>query len=1163
MKVINKFNIIAIFFVLLFGYAEFQNTNAQGIITTVIGNGTGGLSGDGGAATDASINSPAGVHVDSSGSIFIVDNGNNRIRKVDSSGNITTVAGNGTAAFSGDGGAATNASLNSPFGVYIDGVGNLFIADKLNHRIRKIDTSGIITTVAGNGDFPGTLVFGGLATESGIPFPQAVFVDDIGNMFIALQDDGLVKVDSTGIMTAVASKEDGSIDADVDGKLATGVKLGTISDVIVDSSGNIFIVDSTPGFGRVFKIDTSGIIVTVAGQGSGVMSGDIGDNGPATDALFNQPQGMFLDGTGNIFVADWANSRIRKVDTFGIITTVAGNGEFTFAGDGGLSTDASFFMPRDVYADETGNLYVADQFNHRIRKVNAPLPGPSISTITAADPDNSDTVFSDGDTITVVFAESTNQPAGAIKTEIDNLFTFSQNLGVNYTGAWPNSSSLVITIVDSSGATPPAIGQLTITVKSGGNLTNTAGTSLGSTAISPVLAGNWGTFVATPTLTPTPVVSATPTPVLVETPTPSQTPVLVETPTPTPSPTPVLVETQTPTPTPTPTMIFEETPTPTIVPDLDLFNLLLNDQSGNSGDEVTYIISLNNVPEDLRGLQFSINYDPDVLRFVESEEGELVSSFDQFSAADNNNEGVILVVGVSFGEVISAGTSGSLVKLKFIVNNCENIGLTFTNLLGDSEDYIARDGEFICLAGVSTPTPISEGESKWNVQTIDSSDEVGAFTSIGIDSSNNVHISYFNNTNFNLKYTTNMSGDWRTETADSETGTGMSSSLSIDGSGNVHIIHIDTFREILKYTTNISGVWQSLSTDLFVEIFSSTSIAVDSSGIVNVSYLKPSFIPAFATNFSGEWISEIVADNTDSPGGSISMDIDNSGKPHISYFDPASGDLKYMTKVDDTWQIAAVDSVGDVGLSSSINIDSFDVAHISYWDKTNGSLKYASNVTGTWETTTVDDNSNGDVGLDSSIEVDGSGKVHISYLDVTNKDLKYASNSSGEWRSTTVDAEGDVGFYTSIGLDAFNNVHISYADETNIDLKYATSKIDENETPTGDTTPLPSPTPLVAQIVDELIVDPDKAVNSFSDQLATVTASDENNNPVPGITISARAFNNSTVSPSTAITDANGAASFNFNFNNRRPTGKIIFTSGTRGTSDYKLTFIEQVRSLR
>ncbi len=344
---------------------QFNGANLpNGIINTVAGNGTGSYSGDGGAATNASLYYPEGAVLDAAGNLFIADFVNNRIRKVTTNGIITTVAGNGSPGYNGDGVPATNATVR-PAGVAVDVNGNLFIADWNNHRIRKVDTNGTITTVAGNGS-PGFSGDGGPATSASLAFVEAVAVDGSGNLFIADMDNNRIrKVDTNGIITTVAGKGPavyGSYSGD--GGPATNANLNAPYGVAVDAAGNLFIADMDNN--RIRKVDTNGIITTVAGNGSPDYSGD---GGPATNACLDAPYGMTVDAFGNLFFADSWNDRIRKVDPLGIITTVAGSDNWGYSGDGGAATNATLNLPSGVALDSTGNLFLADLGNERIRKV--------------------------------------------------------------------------------------------------------------------------------------------------------------------------------------------------------------------------------------------------------------------------------------------------------------------------------------------------------------------------------------------------------------------------------------------------------------------------------------------------------------------------------------------------------------------------------------------------------------------------------------------------------------------------------------------------------------------------------------------------------------------------------------------------------------------------
>jgi hypothetical protein len=392
-----------------------REVSTSGIITTVAGNGVCcGFSGDGGPAIGAGLYDPTGVAVDAAGNLYIGDTNNQRIRKVATTGIIDTVAGNGTGGYSGDGGAATTAELYNPYGVAVDAPGNLYIADSNNLRIRKVNTSGVITTVAGNGSCCDS-GDGGAATSAQLSYPYGVALDTAGNLYIA--DSGnLIRKVSAGIITTVAGSGGNGFSGD--GGAATSAQFRSPEGVAVDASGDLYIADSgnarirevnaagtiatlvggatgDGGLGvfgyfnqpsgvardkagntwvadannnRVRKVAANGTMTTVAGTGT---SGFSGDAGPAASAQLNSPQGLVLDASGNLFIADSGNSRIRKVDGSGNITTVAGNGGYGYKGDGGAATSAQLSYPTGVAVDAAGDLYVADVNNQRIRKVSA------------------------------------------------------------------------------------------------------------------------------------------------------------------------------------------------------------------------------------------------------------------------------------------------------------------------------------------------------------------------------------------------------------------------------------------------------------------------------------------------------------------------------------------------------------------------------------------------------------------------------------------------------------------------------------------------------------------------------------------------------------------------------------------------------------------------
>jgi sugar lactone lactonase YvrE len=347
-----------------------RKVTTGGAISTVAANGTDGFSGDCSPATSTQLNEPSGVAVDSAGNLFIADYNNNCIGEVTPAGVVSTVAGNGTAGFSGDGGPATSAQLDEPFGVAVDTAGNLFIADLGNERVRKVTPGGVVSTAAGNGTqgFSGD---GGPATAAQLNFPQDAAVDTAGNLFIAdLGNNRVRKVTPGGVISTVAG---GGTSGLGDGGQATSAQLYNPTGVAVDTAGNLFIADK--GNYRIRKVTTGGVISTVAGNGT---AGFSGDGGPATSAQLNEPNGVAVDTAGNLFIADLSNQRIRKVTPAGIISTVAGNGTGGFSGDGGPATSAQFYSPDGAAVDTSGNMFIADVGNNRVRKVT---PGGVISTV--------------------------------------------------------------------------------------------------------------------------------------------------------------------------------------------------------------------------------------------------------------------------------------------------------------------------------------------------------------------------------------------------------------------------------------------------------------------------------------------------------------------------------------------------------------------------------------------------------------------------------------------------------------------------------------------------------------------------------------------------------------------------------------------------------------
>ena len=353
-----------------------RKVGTNGIITTVAGNGNYGDSGDGGPATNAAITPFSGdIVLDGEGNIYFVDLYSSRIREVGINGIITTVAGNGNNGDSGDGGPATNAEINDDNGILIfDSSGNLFFLnhDPGGYRIRRVDTNGVIGTVAGNGS-EGYNGDGSPATSKEVDGPAGITVDGSGNLYIAdFNNHWIVKADISGMVSTVAGGSSScfsSFDCAQDGSPATSAQINTPLSVTVDGSGNFYFVDVY----KVRKVNTNGILTTVAGNGSNfdlACGSLLGDGGPAISACLSEPQGLTVDSLGNLYIGDTNDFRVRKVDTQGVITTVAGNGTAGYTGDGGPATSAEIGHPEGIGVDSAGNLYIGDGDNFRVRKVD-------------------------------------------------------------------------------------------------------------------------------------------------------------------------------------------------------------------------------------------------------------------------------------------------------------------------------------------------------------------------------------------------------------------------------------------------------------------------------------------------------------------------------------------------------------------------------------------------------------------------------------------------------------------------------------------------------------------------------------------------------------------------------------------------------------------------
>jgi sugar lactone lactonase YvrE len=324
---------------------------------------------------------PSAIVFDAQGNLYFAETGNHVIRRFSAAGLITTVAGNGVQGFGGDGVAATAAELDSPGGLAMDAAGNLFIADTHNHRVREVAAAtGIITTIAGTGvaGFSGDV---SLATAARLDLPTALAVDLAGNVYVADTDNHRVRriAAGTGMITTVAG--DGVEGFAGDGGLATGAAIDSPNGLAVDAAGNLYVADTHNG--RVREVSaTTGIISTVAGADAAQTFS--GDGSVATGAGLALPRGLTIDAAGNIYVADSGNHRVRRISAAGTITTAAGQGTETFAGDGAPAVAASLDSPQAVAISPAGLLTLADSDNQRIRQLDAlPSPGPDIHEIAA------------------------------------------------------------------------------------------------------------------------------------------------------------------------------------------------------------------------------------------------------------------------------------------------------------------------------------------------------------------------------------------------------------------------------------------------------------------------------------------------------------------------------------------------------------------------------------------------------------------------------------------------------------------------------------------------------------------------------------------------------------------------------------------------------------
>lgn len=349
-----------------------RRIGANGTIGLYAGNGTAGYSGDGGPAAQAQLDTPCGLALDAAGNLYIADRNNHRIRVVSPEGVIRTIAGSGSPGYAGDNGPASAAALYYPSGVVVDGA-TLYVADTQNYRVRAVEADGSIHTVAGDGD-GNTFGDGGAATETGVVLPTAVAVDGQHRLYIADFGNSRIRVVTAGAIETIAGGTSTALIADH--VQATSIRLTGPTGVAVDAQGNVYIAEGSVGSGtglahgdfRIWKVDSDGMLSAAAGTGIASYSGD---GGSAATAQLSAPSAVAADRNGNLYIADTANNRVRLVDASGMMTTIAGNGVAGFSGDGGPATSAQLNGPMGVAVDDAGNVFIADTGNSRIRRVAA------------------------------------------------------------------------------------------------------------------------------------------------------------------------------------------------------------------------------------------------------------------------------------------------------------------------------------------------------------------------------------------------------------------------------------------------------------------------------------------------------------------------------------------------------------------------------------------------------------------------------------------------------------------------------------------------------------------------------------------------------------------------------------------------------------------------
>jgi len=438
---------------------KIRKITSTGVVSTLAGSITNTSGNTDGTGTAASFKNPSGVAVDASGNVYVADSGNHKIRKITTAGVVSTFAGTGTSGNAD--GIGSIASFSYPTGLAVDVAGNVYVADKWNDEIRKISAAGVVTTLAGsagNGPFPGSADGIGIAARFDNPF--GLTVDVSGNVYVAdTYNHKIRKITATGVVSTFAGSGVSSLIIDGTGVIA---KFNNPSGVAVDASGNLYVADSDHNVIR--KITTTGIVSTLAGSGAqgsadgtglislnapsgvaidalgnmfvantdnykirkitsaGVVSSFVGSgaygsaDGIGTTASFKSPTGIAVDASGNVYIADTYNHKIRKITAAGLVSTLAGSG--AQGSDDGASAVASFNTPKSIAVDASGNLYVADSGNHKIRKITA---AGVVSTLAGS------IINTSGNTDGTGTAASFNSPSGVAIDAIGNIYVTDTN----------------------------------------------------------------------------------------------------------------------------------------------------------------------------------------------------------------------------------------------------------------------------------------------------------------------------------------------------------------------------------------------------------------------------------------------------------------------------------------------------------------------------------------------------------------------------------------------------------------------------------------------------------------------------------------------------------------------------------------------------------------